>query len=130
MGRADPQPEDSPARQIAIDLAGDVALQDTDDLVCGPALLHPALEVGPGPLVVRDAHHDDAPPRAVGLAVAALVTPDLAALLADPVGMGDTPHRWAQAASDGGARGCRRRPSPVSFPRSSGQLLLVTDHAA
>ena len=36
----------SAARQVAIDLAGDVALQDADDLGLGPALLHPALEVG------------------------------------------------------------------------------------
>src|SRR5579859_2472565 len=80
----DPQPRDLVAREVAIDLAGDVTLQDADDLVLGPAFLHPALEVNLGPLVMRDANHHDAPQRAVRLTVATLVGPDLAALLARP----------------------------------------------
>src|ERR1019366_10064673 len=53
----------------AIHLTGDVALQDPDDVPLGASFLHPALEVGPGLRVVGDADHDDAPERAVGLAV-------------------------------------------------------------
>src|SRR5580692_4830312 len=78
----DRQPGDSAARQVAIDLAGDIALQDADDLVLGHSLLQPALEIDLGPRVVGDADNDDAPKRAVGLAIPTFVGPDLAALLA------------------------------------------------
>src|SRR5271155_5399977 len=57
------------AWQVAVELAGDVALQDADDVALRASLLHLALEVGDGPRVVRDAHHDDAPDRRVLLAV-------------------------------------------------------------
>ena len=49
---------------------------------------------------MRDAHHHDAPERAVGLAITAFVGLDPAAGLARAVGTGATPHRCAQAASD------------------------------
>src|SRR5664280_3329171 len=58
---------------MPVDLAGDVALQDADDLALGASLLHSALEGGLRVWVVGDPHHDDAPQRAVGLAVAAAV---------------------------------------------------------
>jgi hypothetical protein len=57
------------------------ALVETD-LVLGHALFDAALEVDLGPRVVSDAHHDDAPERVVGLAVATLMGPELSALLA------------------------------------------------
>jgi hypothetical protein len=44
-GKPDPQPADLAARQVAIELAGDVALQDADGLSLGLYLLDPALEV-------------------------------------------------------------------------------------
>ena len=72
------QLEDLAARQAAIDLAGDVALQDADDFVLDPALLD-ALEVELGLGVVCDANHDDAPQRAVGPAIATVVGLDPAA---------------------------------------------------
>src|ERR1039458_7583731 len=58
---------------MSVDLAGDVALQDPDDFTLGAPLLHSALEIGLRVRVVGDADHDDAPQRAVGLAVAATV---------------------------------------------------------
>ena len=45
-GESQTPPEDSAARQVAIDLAGDVALQNPDDLGLGLALLDSSLEVG------------------------------------------------------------------------------------
>ena len=48
----------------------------------GLALLDPALEVELGLGVVGDAHHDDAPERAVGLAISTVVGLDLAVGLA------------------------------------------------
>ena len=86
--KPDPELGDLGARQVAIDLAGDVALQDADDLVGGLALLHPALEVELGLGIVGDAHHDDAPQRAVGLAVPTVVRLDPAAVLARALGDG------------------------------------------
>jgi hypothetical protein len=79
------QLEDLAARQVAVDLAGDVALQDADDLVLGLALLDPAFEVELGLGIVSDADHDDAPERAVGLAVTTVVGLDLAVGLARPL---------------------------------------------
>ena len=75
-------------RQVAIDLAGDVALQDADDLVGGLAFLDPALEVELCLGIVGDAHHDDAPQRVVGLAVPTVVRLDPAAALARALGDG------------------------------------------
>jgi hypothetical protein len=66
----------------AVDLASDVALQDADHLGLGLALFDSALEIELGLGVVRDAYHDDAPQRAVGLAIAAIVGLDLAVGLA------------------------------------------------
>src|SRR5664280_3043371 len=74
---SNPRLGDSAARQVAIDLAGDVAFQDPDDVSLGPSLLHPAFEVGPGFRVVSDADHDDAPQRAVGLAVPTFVVAEM-----------------------------------------------------
>src|ERR1019366_9838907 len=58
---------------MSVDLASDIAFQDPDDLALGAPLLHSALEIGFRVWVVGDAYHDDAPQRAVGLAVAAAV---------------------------------------------------------
>ena len=49
------------ARQAAVKLAGDVALERADDLAFGAALGGAALDVGAGAGVVDHAHHDDAP---------------------------------------------------------------------
>ena len=76
------QPEELAARQVAVELAGDVALQDADDLVLGLAFLHPAFEVELGLRIVGDADHDDAPERAVGLAITTVVGLHLAVGLA------------------------------------------------
>ena len=85
----DPRPGDSAAREVAIDLAGDVALQDPDDVPLGASLLHPSLEVGGGLGVVGDAHHGDAPQRAVGLAVPAVVPARWPAFFPESAGTGD-----------------------------------------
>ena len=55
-----------------MDLAGDVALKDADDVTLGASLIHPPLEVVSGLGIMGDADHGDAPQRAVGLAVATL----------------------------------------------------------
>ena len=68
-GEPDPRSEESAARQIAVKLAGDVALEETDNVSLGASLLDLALEVGGGVWVMRDANHHDAPQRTVGLAV-------------------------------------------------------------
>ena len=81
-GEPDPRLGESAARQVAIDLAGDVALQDPDDVPLGPSFLHSALEVGGGLGIVSDADHDDAPQRAVGLAVPTFVVTEMAGALA------------------------------------------------
>ena len=67
--------------QVAIDLAGDVALQDPDDVPFGPSFLHPAFEVESGLRVVGDPDHDDAPERTVGLAVTTLVVAEMTGAL-------------------------------------------------
>ncbi len=52
-------------------LAGDVALEDADDLALGEAFLDAALHVAAGAGVAAHAGDDDAPEGVVGLAVAA-----------------------------------------------------------
>ena len=84
-GKPDRQPGDLSARQEAVDLAGDVALQDADDLMLGLSFFDATLEVELCLGVMGDAHHDDAPQRAVGLAVSAIVSLDPAARLAGPL---------------------------------------------
>jgi hypothetical protein len=64
---------ESAAREVAIDLAGDVALKDPDHVALGPAFLHSTVEVVGGLRVVGNTHHGDAPERAVGLSVATAV---------------------------------------------------------
>ena len=59
--------------QVAVELAGDIALEEADDVSLGPSFLHFALEVGGGLGVMCDADHDDAPQRAVGGAVTTAV---------------------------------------------------------
>jgi hypothetical protein len=44
-GEPDPRPGGSAAREVAVDLAGDVALEDPDDVPLGPSFLHSAIEV-------------------------------------------------------------------------------------
>src|SRR5437870_12939554 len=61
------------AREVGIDLAGDVAFEHSDDLRLGAALLQPALHVHLGPGIGSQAGDHDAPQRRVGLAVAAPV---------------------------------------------------------
>ena len=50
-GEPDITAGDLAARQVLVDLTGDVALQDADDLVLGPSLLDAAIEVGAEVLV-------------------------------------------------------------------------------
>ncbi len=57
------------------DLAGDVALEDADDLGFGSAFLEAAGDIGAGAGVGAHAGDDDDPEGAVGLAVAAAVEP-------------------------------------------------------
>ena len=64
-GEPDPRPGESAAREVAIDLTGDVALEDPDDVPLGPSFLHPAVEIGGGLGVMGDADHGDAPQRAL-----------------------------------------------------------------
>ena len=47
LGEPGPWSEELAARQVAIHLAGDIALEDADDLAFGTAFLHSALHVGP-----------------------------------------------------------------------------------
>ena len=61
--------------KIAPDLAGQQALETTDDLGFGPALGRPALVVGLGRLVVLQPDDDGPVERGVGLSVAAAVQP-------------------------------------------------------
>src|ERR1700733_660448 len=64
---------DSPAREVAIYLAGDVALQDPDDLPLGAALLQAPFDVGLGLGVTGESDDHDAPQGVVGLAVATAI---------------------------------------------------------
>ena len=61
------------ARQAAVELAGDVALERADDLAFGAALRGAPGNVGTGARVEDHAHHDDAPERVVRAAVAPAV---------------------------------------------------------
>ena len=80
-GEPDPQLGDLAARQVAVDLAGDVALQDSDDVTFGAPFLHPALEVEPCFWVMGNADHDNAPQSAVRLAVATAVKSEMSRVL-------------------------------------------------
>src|SRR5262245_35374563 len=68
-------PGDVGTGELAVDLAGDVALEDTDDLFGGASLLVAPLDVEPGAGVGAHAGDDDAPEGVVGLAVAAPIQP-------------------------------------------------------
>ena len=61
------------ARQAAVELAGDVALERADDLAFGAALRGAPGDVGTGARVEDHAHHDDAPERVVRATVAPAV---------------------------------------------------------
>ena len=56
---------------MAPGLAGDVALEDPDDLAFGEAFLDAAVDVAAGAGVAAHPGHDDPPEGVVGLAVAA-----------------------------------------------------------
>ena len=70
---SDPPPGDLAARQVAVDLAGDIALEDADDLSLGKSIFGAALEVVAGSRIVNEPDHDDAPQGLVGLSIAAAV---------------------------------------------------------
>lgn len=72
-GVSQTQATGSAARQLVIHLAGDIALEKADDVWLGASLLHFAFEVDRGVRVMGDADHDDAPERAVGVAIAPTV---------------------------------------------------------
>ena len=59
--------------ELAIDFAGDVALQTPDDLRLGHALLGAPSHVDLGRLVSGETHDDDAPECAIGVSIAAIV---------------------------------------------------------
>ena len=84
---------------MSVDLAGDIALQDADDLALGAPLLHSALEIGLRVWVVGERtmtmRHNAllawrSPPRLSRWRVT----------LPEDAWIGDTPQRWAQAASE------------------------------
>ena len=68
-------------REVAIDLTGDVALEDPDDVPLGPSFPHPAIEIGGGLGVVSDPDHGDAPQRTVGLTVTTVVPTQVSGVL-------------------------------------------------
>jgi hypothetical protein len=89
----------SSARQVAVDLAGDVALEHADDFALGATVFDPALHVGLGLRIrCQPGHHDGhrallacrSPPRLSRWRVT----------LPEEASSGETPHRWAQAASE------------------------------
>src|SRR5215204_5070873 len=69
--RARPPLEIGSAGEVSPGLAGDVALEDPDDLSLGEALLDAAFDLAAGAGVAAHPGHDDPPERVVGLAVAA-----------------------------------------------------------
>src|SRR5664280_2043364 len=73
----DPRPGDSAARKMPIDLTGDVALQDPDDVPLGSPFLHSALEIVGGLRIMGNSDHDDAPQGAIGLPVATLMMAEM-----------------------------------------------------
>ena len=81
-GEPDPRLGDSAARKVAIDLTGDVTLEDPDDVPLGPSFFHSAVEVGGGLGVVGDPNHGDAPECAVGLTVTTVVPAQMPGVLA------------------------------------------------
>jgi hypothetical protein len=68
-GEPGPRPEDLDARQRAVDLAGDIALEHADGLALGATVFDPALHVVLRSRVRSQACDDDVPERPVGLAV-------------------------------------------------------------
>src|SRR5436189_4489315 len=63
------------AGKLLVDLAGDVAFEDPDDLGLGSAFFEPAGHVSLGARIGSQAGEHDAPQGRVGLAVAAAVEP-------------------------------------------------------
>src|SRR5665213_2620989 len=59
--------------ELAIDFAGDVALETPDDLRLGHALLGAPSHVVLGRLMGGETHDDDAPECAIGVPIAAMV---------------------------------------------------------
>ena len=106
------------ARQAAVKLAGDVALERADDLAFGAALGGAALDVGAGAGVVDHAHHDDAPERVVCAAVATAVESLAGGQSRRSVDRGDAAE-WAKAAS------LRRRPGLSPAETSSALAVSV-----
>ena len=72
---------DLAARQVGVNLAGDVALEHADGLALGATVFDPAFHVGLGSRIRCQPGDHDVPQRPVGLAVPAAVeavTSDLA----------------------------------------------------
>lgn len=59
--------------ELAIDFAGDVALETPNDLRLGHALLSAPSHVVLGRLMCGEAHDDESPERTVGVPIAAVV---------------------------------------------------------
>jgi hypothetical protein len=100
--------------EVGIDLAGDVALEAADYLCLGFSFCGAALGVGAGGRVGAQAGEHDPPQRVVGLAVTAGLS-RCRLTFPDDAGIGATPHRCAQAASE------RSRPgwSPAAMSSSA-----------
>ena len=81
------------------DFASGVAFQDAGDLSHGFTFAEATRHVVAGGLVVAHPGDDDVEQRRVGLPVPAPVQP-MPHCLARADGIGATPHRWAQAASE------------------------------
>ncbi len=85
--------------KVVIDLAGHVALEDSDDFGFGATLFQPTLHIGLGARIRAQAgdHH----PQSAELAWRSPPRSSLTRVtLPEEASMGATPQRWAQAASE------------------------------
>ena len=91
-----------------IDLAGDVALEDPDDLGVGAALFQAAFHVGLGAGIGTQSRDHHAPERRVGLVVTATIEPDTGHLARRGRDRGDAAEMRPGGLS-GSVRDCPRR---------------------
>jgi hypothetical protein len=71
-GERGPWSGDLGARQVAVDLAGDIALEHADGFALGATVFDPTFHVGPSPRIRGEPGDHDVPQRPVGLAAPAV----------------------------------------------------------
>ena len=83
-----------------VDLAGEEALQASNDVTFGPAVRRASGDVVDSRLMESQAHDDRSIEGGVGLSVAAPIEAVPASVIPDEAGMGQAPQSFAKAASE------------------------------